>query len=91
MINLPSLAFGMLLSTLYGTAFHLWRGGNLGRLVFYIFLGWAGFWGGHFLAAWQGWNFAEMGQLRIGTATLGSWMCIGLGYWLSLIDISRSD
>jgi hypothetical protein len=50
-MSLPSILFGVLLSTLYGAAFHLWRGGGLGRLVLYLVLGWIGFWAGQILAS----------------------------------------
>ena len=46
-MTLPALLFGLVVSTLYGAAFHLWQGGGAGRLALYIILSWIGFWIGH--------------------------------------------
>ena len=35
-MTIPAVLFGVLISTLYGAAFHLWRGGNLSKLSLYI-------------------------------------------------------
>jgi hypothetical protein len=88
-MTLPSLIFGIILSSLYGAGFHLIRGGNLGRLVLYLILAWAGFWAGHFLGGALGWTFASVGPLHIGTATLGSLLFLLVGYWLSLVEVQR--
>jgi hypothetical protein len=69
---------------LYGSAFHLWRGGGAGRLLLYIILAWIGFWGGHLLGNALGWTFFSLGPLRLGTATLGAALARGGGSWLSL-------
>jgi hypothetical protein len=88
-MTLPALLFGFIVSTLYGAAFHLWRGGGAGRLILYLVLGWAGFWIGHIAAGWLGWTFGSLGPLHLGMATLTSLVFLGLGYWLSLIEIER--
>ena len=85
-MTLPSYFLGLIISTLYGSAFHLWRGGGFGRLILYLLLGWGGFWAGHFIANYFGWSFASLGPLRLGMATIGSIISLGFGYWLSLID-----
>lgn len=86
---LPTLLFGVLISTLYGALFHLWRGGGAGRLSLYLILGWIGFWVGHALGQQLGWTFARLGILNLGMATLGSAICLGVGYWLSLVEVER--
>jgi len=86
---IPALFLGIVLSTLYGAAFHLWRGGNLRRLLLYLGLSWAGFWSGQWIANYFGWSFDSLGQLHLGTATLGSFIFIGAGYWLSLIQVEK--
>lgn len=86
---LPSILFGVILSSLYGALFHLWRGGSLGRLILYIILSWVGFWAGHVLGGQLGWSFASVGALNTGMATLGSLLFLGLGYWLSLVQVER--
>ena len=87
---LPTLLFGILISTLYGALFHLWRGGSLGRLILYLVLGWLGFWAGHLLANLWGLTFASLGTLHLGAATVGSFLFLAVGYWLSLVEIDRS-
>jgi hypothetical protein len=84
-----AVLFGMLVSTLIGALFHLWRGGGLGRMLLYILLSWFGFWGGHFLAAYLGWNFAAIGALNLGTGILMALLVIAIGYWLSLVKIEK--
>jgi len=84
-MNLPGLLLGLVLSTLYGAIFHLWRGGGLGRLLLYIILSWIGFWSGQFLATYLGWTLITVGSLHLGLATLGSLIFLLLGYWLSLV------
>lgn len=85
-MTLPSFVLGAVLASLFGAAFHLWRGGNGLRLLLYLVLAWAGFWGGHWVAEALGWNFASFGPLHIGLASLGSWLIMGVGYWLSLMQ-----
>jgi hypothetical protein len=86
-MTLPSIIFGFLLSTLYGVLFHLWRGGGLRRLFLFIFLSWAGFWIGHSIANRYQLNFAQIGPVNAGMATLSSGVCLMLGYWLSLVEV----
>ena len=85
-MTIPSIIIGVIISTLYGVAFHLWRDGGLGRLLVYIILAWIGFWVGHIIGNSAGWTFVSLGPLRLGTATLGSALALGFGYWLSLIE-----
>lgn len=88
-LTIPSILFGIVLSSLYGALFHLWRGGNLGRLILYLALSWVGFWGGQLLGAQLGWSFAQVGPLNAGMGTLGSLIFLGVGYWLSLVQVDR--
>jgi hypothetical protein len=87
-MNTPSLLLGILISTLYGTGFHLLRGGNLGKLILYMILGWAGFWIGQALATSMAWEFLSLGPLHLGLATLMSFIFLSLGYWLGKIERS---
>lgn len=88
-MTLPSLILGFLISSLYGTLFHLFRDGGLGRLALYLVLAWAGFAAGQLAGAWRGWLFFPIGPLNLGMATLGSALFLGLGYWLSLVEVRR--
>ena len=85
-MTIPSIIIAMIISSLYGLAFHLWRGGGLGRLILYIILAWIGFWAGHIIGDHLDWIFFSLGPLRLGTATLGSVITLGIGYWLSLVE-----
>jgi hypothetical protein len=90
-MTLPTFLFGVLLSTLYGAAFHLWRGGSAGRLLLYLLLGWAGFWIGQIAATHLEWTFLSLGPLHVGMASLTSFIFLGLGYWLSLFEVDREN
>ena len=85
-MTVPSILIGVIISSLYGLAFHLWRGGGLGRLIFYIMLAWAGFWIGHLVGNYLSWTFLSLGPLRLWTATIGAIISLGIGYWLSLVE-----
>jgi len=85
----PGIVLGIVLSSLYGSAFHLWRGGNLGRLFLYLVLSWVGFWIGHIVGGQLGWTFATVGSLNLGMATIGSFIFLAIGHWLSLVQIDR--
>lgn len=86
-MSIVSYLFGFILSTLYGSLFHLWRGGGLGRLLFYITLSWVGFWVGHWAGKSFNLTFGKIGVIQVGSATFGAVACLFIGYWLSLIRI----
>jgi len=88
-MTLPALLFGILLSTAYGTAFHFWKGGSLGRLVLYVLFAWIGFWAGQIAGSLLGWHFASIGPINTGLATLGSAAVLFLGEWLSRVQVTR--
>jgi len=89
-MTLPAFFFGILVSTLIGSAFHLWRGGGLGRFILYIILSWIGFWAGHEIGDQIGWTFWSIGPLRLGMACIGSFLFLGMGYWLSLVKVEKT-
>ncbi len=85
----PTLLFGLVISTLYGAGFHLWRGGSSGSLILYLILSWIGFWIGHFAGNSLEWTFGSIGQLRLGMATLTSLAFLAIGHWLSLVEVEK--
>lgn len=80
---------GVLVSTLIGALFHLWRGGDLKRLLLYLGLSWLGFWGGQLLAIQLEWKFAAVGPLNLGMAILSAVVVLAVGYWLSLVKVEK--
>lgn len=84
-MTLPVLVFGILFSTLLGAVFHLITGGSLVRMISLIVLSWIGFWAGHLIGNLLGWTFWSLGPLRMGMATLGSLLFLGVGFWLGML------
>jgi hypothetical protein len=88
-MTLPTILFGVVLSSAYGTAFHFLKGGGMKKLILFIILAWAGFWVGHIVGGLIGWTFAAVGPLNAGMATLGSVVFLFVGEWLSRVEISQ--
>jgi hypothetical protein len=88
-MTLPAILFGIVLSTTYGTAFHVWKAGSLKKLFLYVILSWLGFLIGHIAGGLLHWNFAAVGPINTGMATLGSAVFLVLGEWLSRVEIAR--
>lgn len=88
-MSLPAFLLGLLLSTLYGAGFHLWRGGGAGKLLLYMALAWIGFWLGDGLAELMGWNILKVGPLHVGPATLLAFVALFFGAWLSKLPTDR--
>lgn len=79
----PVLLLGFIISILYGSLFHLWRGGGPARLLYYLILSVSGFWAGHFIATYFNLTFDSLGQIHLGSASLGSVLFLIGGYWLA--------
>lgn len=88
-MSLPTLVLGLILSTLFGALFHLWRGGNAGRLLFYLLLAWVGFWIGQLVGGFFNLSFDTLGQLHLVVATVGSVLFLFIGHWLSLVQADK--
>jgi hypothetical protein len=88
-MTIPVMIFGLLLSSLYGALFHLWKNGGLGRLLLFLALSWVGFVAGQLLGQQVGWTFWSVGTLNVGMATIGSLIFLGVGYWLSLVQVEN--
>lgn len=88
-MNIPALLFGIILSTLYGAAFHVWKGGGPRRILLYLGLAWAGFWVGHVLGSIGKLSFENVGALHVGAGTAGSLLFLFVGHWLSLVEVER--
>lgn len=79
----PALFYSFLLSSLFGTGFHFWKGGGGGKLLLYLLLSWIGFAGGHLLAAYSGFSLLTLGPIFAGMGSLGSLIMILVGHWTS--------
>lgn len=89
-MTFPAMIFSIAIAALLGSLLHLWRGGNLFRLVLYLVLSIVGFFGGHFLAQALSIIFIQLGTINLGFGILGSIVFLGLGYWLSLVDFQNA-
>ena len=88
---MPTILFGVLLSTLYGGLYHLIRGGPVRKLLLFLVLAWAGFWLGDFLGWFLGWTFASVGVLNAGAGTVLAFVFMGLGDLASLAQANRAE
>ena len=86
LMTLPSLLFALLIALLYGALYHLFRGGGFGHLLFYIGLSILGFGGGHLFGLWLGWFVFPLGSLNLGPSSIGSFIFLIGGDWLSRIE-----
>lgn len=80
---LPTIAFGILLSTLCGAIYHVVRGGSTKKMAFFLVLSLAGFWLGDTLAWYLGWSFAQVGLLNAGMGIIVSFVFMFIGDLLS--------
>ncbi len=89
-MTFPAVLFGLVLSSIYGAAFHFWKGGSLNKLLLFLFIAWVGFWVGHGIGSLLDWTFASTGPLNTGMATVGSLVFLFAGEWLSRVEIARN-
>lgn len=88
-MNLPIVLLGTVISLLYGSIYHFWKGGKISRLLLFLILSLVGFWAGHLIGAFTKITFASIGELNTGMATLVSVAFLFIGDWLSLVNIQR--
>lgn len=90
-MTLPSILFALLVALVYGSLYHLIRGGRFLRLLFYLGLSILGFTVGHLVGIWQGWILFPLGSLNLGLSSLGSLIILLLGDWLSRIEAKQES
>lgn len=83
-MTLPALLLGFLIATALGAAFHLWRGGGPGRLLFNLMLAWIGFWCGHYIGNLLGLTVGRLGPLQLIPAVAFAIIFLLVGHFLSL-------
>lgn len=82
---LPTIVFGVLLSTLYGGLYHLIRGGKTRKLLLFLVLSWAGFWVGDTVGWLLNWTFAPVGMMNAGMGTVGAFVFLAAGDLASMV------
>jgi hypothetical protein len=87
-MTLPSLLFALLIALIYGAFYHLIRGGSVWRLLSFLALSTFGFALGHLLGLWRGWVLFPIGSINLGLSTIGSFLMLILGDWLTQIESS---
>jgi hypothetical protein len=85
-MTIPTLIFGVVISSLLAAAFHLLCGGNLGRLLFYLVISWVGFWTGHFIGAYFNIGPGKLGSLYLGSALIFCLIFLLIGSWLGISE-----
>ena len=88
-MTFPSILLGLVCALFIGALFHLWVDGGAGRLVLYLGLSVIGFAAGQWLGGARGLALIPLGPLDLGAASLGSLILLGVGHWLSLVEIRR--
>ncbi|MEX0789031.1 MAG: hypothetical protein WD906_03890 [Anaerolineales bacterium] len=71
-MNAPAVLLGILVASTIGFAFHLFRGGRLARLGLYLGTAWVGFFVGHFVGEWWGWQTFRLGSINLFASILGA-------------------
>jgi len=82
-MNSATSIFGLVIATLIGALFHLWKDGGFWRLVLYLIASIIGFFVGHWVAGGFNLNLFNVGGLRLLGAVAGSILTLFLINWLS--------
>ena len=85
----PAYLISIILATLYGTVFHLYKGGDASRILLYVVSSWMGFIIGHNVSQIVGASIYSIGPLNAGMASLGSGLALFLAHWLA--NHNRAD
>jgi hypothetical protein len=88
---LPTIAFGILLSTFCGAIYHFIRGGSARKIWLFLILAWAGFWIGDALAWYLGWSFMQVGLLNAGMGVVFSFVFMLIGDLLSNVAVRAKE
>jgi hypothetical protein len=90
-MTLPAILFSLLIALLYGALYHLVRDGGFWRLVLFCFLSVFGFILGTLVGLWRGWVWIPLGTINLGVATIGSFLILLLGDWLTRFETGRES
>lgn len=81
-MNSATSIFGLVIATLIGALFHLWKDGGFWKLALYLLSSIIGFFTGHWLAGGFNLNLLTVGGLRLAGAVAGSVVTLFLVNWL---------
>ena len=79
----PAYLIAIILATLYGALFHLYKGGNASKMLLYLVSSWMGFIIGHNISRVVASSIYSIGPLNAGMASIGSGLALVLAHWLS--------
>ena len=85
-MTLPAILFSLMIALLYGALYHFVRDGGFWRLILFCFLSVLGFTLGHLVGLWRGWVWIPLGTINLGVSTIGSFLILLLGDWLSRFE-----
>jgi hypothetical protein len=83
--------FIVLLSSLIGSLFHLWQGGNGNKLILYIVVANIGFLTGQVIHKFWPINLLSIGPMQIGLGLITTIIFLFLMLWLLNFDPSETD
>lgn len=72
----PSIMFGFVIATLYGTVFHFIMGGDARRLAVFLLASWIGFALGHITGDLLNVDLLDIGSLNMLNATFGAFVAL---------------
>ena len=90
-MTLPAVLFSLLIALLYAALYHLLRDGGFWRLILFCFLSVFGFALGHLVGLWRGWVWIPMGTINLGVSTIGSFLILLLGDWLTRFEVGQES
>jgi len=90
-MTLPAILFSLLIALLYGALYHLVRDGGFWRLILFCFLSVFGFALGTLFGMWRGWVWIPLGTINLGVSTIGSFLILLLGDWLTRFDAGQES
>lgn len=82
----PTITFAFIIATLYGSLFHLIRGGDVRRLAIYMLAGWLGFLLGQMVGMMTNFSLLNIGPIHMISATVGAFIAL----FFTQFIISRS-
>ncbi|MFN8413026.1 MAG: hypothetical protein U0Z26_11615 [Anaerolineales bacterium] len=90
-MTFPTLLLSFLIALMYAAIYHYVRNTNGWRLLLFMGLSCLGFIVGQSLGTWQGWTFLMLGAINLGMGSIGSFVFLYGGDWLSRIEVEKES